>query len=82
MKNKIVKVRITKTVRRHVKKISRNCTYTFLCNLAMNLLSVVILNYILEIARMLPNSFLPGAQGQDLGGSETIMQSYNKEYIR
>ena len=48
----------------------------------MNLLSVVILNYILEIARMLPNSFLPGAQGQDLGGSETIMQSYNKEYIR
>ena len=82
MKNKVIKVRITKTVRKHVKKLSRSCTYTVVYNLILNAFAVVILNYILEITQLWPKNFLPGVKGQDLGGSETVLRSYNKEYIR
>ena len=82
MKNKVVKIRITKTVRKQVKRLSRSSTYNVLYNFVLNVFAVIILNYILEVTRMWPKSFLPGANGQDLGGSETVLRSYNKEYIR
>jgi hypothetical protein len=82
MKKKIVKIHITKIVRKQVRKLSRNCTYTFFYNLILNVFTVVILNYILDFTNTWSTTIFKGVKGQDIGGSETILRSYNKEFIR
>ena len=82
--NKIfTKTHVLKVVRKHIRSWSRRISYTCLSELISNVFTLVILSYILEVTNLWPRtSVFHGANAHDLGGSERILRSYNKEYIR
>ena len=83
MNKKFTKTNVIKVVRKQIRSYSQRLSYTFFSQLIPNVLTLVILSYILEVTNLLPrNSVFHGANAQDHGGSERILRAYNKEYIR